>query len=491
MSTENKSLKFIHLASTASAAHSSDNLGAIIFEPKSGRIAVDGATGLEYYGGGRISDATFENKKLTLSFNDGSDSIVLDFSDTASASGVNAILGGLNDRITSLETTVGKAAVGDTPATGLVKKVEDNKVAINANTEAIAAIKAPGTGILDTAKTYTDGKITELRGGADGYAGSLKDLDGRIASNDTDIANLQALHADGTHNGKATVAEEISAKVGAIDTDTVKDYVDGKVTDINAITSGLRTDVNNLKTTVGDSSKGLVKDVADLKGLHAAGTHNGKMTVAEEVAAGIAEVVAGAPASYDTLKEIADWIANDTTGAAKMANDIKKLNDSVGTPDDAAAADGSVYARIKKNATDIGANAGNIKTNADAIADLKKLHADGKSVKQEVVDGIAAIGSVTRTNDKGSPKTADVVVTVTTAAGSVSGVTVDAGVLAGKVTANTNAITAEVTRAKEKEEGLRNDLGTKLETEGDAFTRIKALEAAQSSGSLMWSSWAD
>lgn len=47
-------------------------------------------------------------------------------------------------------------------------------------------------------------------------------------------------------------------------------------------------------------------------------------------AAKVAEIVAGADASYDTLKEIADWITNDTTGAADMANDIAVLQGLVG-----------------------------------------------------------------------------------------------------------------------------------------------------------------
>ena len=54
------------------------------------------------------------------------------------------------------------------------------------------------------------------------------------------------------------------------------------------------------------------------------GTDTGKSAraiSAEEVA----KVVAGAPTSYDTLKEIAAWITNDTTGAAKMANDISPV----------------------------------------------------------------------------------------------------------------------------------------------------------------------
>jgi hypothetical protein len=43
----------------------------------------------------------------------------------------------------------------------------------------------------------------------------------------------------------------------------------------------------------------------------------------------VAKVIAGAPTSFDTLKEIADWIQNDTTGAAKMANDIAALQAKV------------------------------------------------------------------------------------------------------------------------------------------------------------------
>ena len=41
----------------------------------------------------------------------------------------------------------------------------------------------------------------------------------------------------------------------------------------------------------------------------------------------VAKVVANADTSYDTLKEIADWILSDQTGAAKMANDINSLKD--------------------------------------------------------------------------------------------------------------------------------------------------------------------
>lgn len=39
----------------------------------------------------------------------------------------------------------------------------------------------------------------------------------------------------------------------------------------------------------------------------------------------VTKVVAGADADFDTLKEVADWIKNDKTGAAKMQIDISTL----------------------------------------------------------------------------------------------------------------------------------------------------------------------
>ena len=50
-------------------------------------------------------------------------------------------------------------------------------------------------------------------------------------------------------------------------------------------------------------------------------TDSVRQIAAEEVA----KIVDSADTKYDTLKEISDWILNDTTGAASMANDIQAL----------------------------------------------------------------------------------------------------------------------------------------------------------------------
>lgn len=534
-----QNLKFIHLSTGSASAHKADT-GAIIFEKATGRIAVaTGAnTDVEYYGGGRVSDAKFEKSILTLSFNDGSEAITLDFSDVASTSGVNKILGKLRNDVDAL-----KVAVGD-DSNGLVKKVNDNasnisanKGEIDANKAAIAAINNVDTGILaeskkyadglaknydaagaaaqalKDAKDYTDGKVDGKFDTIGSAAQALKDaksytdtatnaLGGRVTTLEgtvgnassglvKDVADLSKLHADkDDKTGKKTVAEEVTAgvnaKVGDIKIDgaavTVKAYVDaakeaankytdGKVSDINATTAGLRTDVNALKVTVGDASNGLVKDVADNTGKlnTLIGSDAGKSarTIAnEELAAQL--IPEGAKESLDTLQEIAAWIQAHPDDASAMNGKIAALETTVGDKDS------GLVKGVADNKSSINAHDGR-------ITKLEALHASGthggySTVAEEVKAGIAAIPEASDFDGT------DVKVTVKTIAGSVSDVIVDASVLK-------KAVTDETTRATGIEQGLRADLGTKLETEGDAFTRIKALEKNQADGALMWSVW--
>ena len=90
-------------------------------------------------------------------------------------------------------------------------------------------------------------------------------------------------------------------------------------------------DIASLKTSVEALQKGTYDDSA-LRQLIGANTSaiavlngEGDGSVVATVAAKVAEVVAGADAKFDTLKEIADWIMNDTTGAASMTADITAL----------------------------------------------------------------------------------------------------------------------------------------------------------------------
>lgn len=156
---------------------------------------------------------------------------------------------------------------------------------------------------------------------------TLKEVGGNIVINE----NVFAKDADGSLN----LLGFADAVAGA---QLVKS-ADGKVSWVKpdaTTVEGLQTAVSTLQTTIGDENSGLVKQVNDNSA--AIEILNGNNTTEGSVAYQIAQVVAGADASYDTLKEIADWIGTHGTDAAAMntqittnKNDIATLKTQVGT----------------------------------------------------------------------------------------------------------------------------------------------------------------
>ena len=74
----------------------------------------------------------------------------------------------------------------------------------------------------------------------------------------------------------------------------------------------------NIPSLEGYATEEWVEEQGFLQGIP---TESIRQIAAEEVA----KIVNSADTKYDTLKEISDWILNDTTGAASMANDIANL----------------------------------------------------------------------------------------------------------------------------------------------------------------------
>lgn len=125
---------------------------------------------------------------------------------------------------------------------------------------------------------------------------------------------------------------------------------DGKISWVKPDTTtveGLSTAIESLKTVVGDGKSGLVKQVADNKA--AIEVLNGDSAKEGSVAYQIAQIVADAPTSFDTLKEIADWInthGNDATAMNSQINtnksDITSLKGLVGETSVASQIDGAL-----------------------------------------------------------------------------------------------------------------------------------------------------
>lgn len=193
-----------------------------------------------------------------------------------------------------------------------------------------AAASAQEAGSSETTYYYGQTVVVVESGKATLYViqpdNTLKEVGGNIVINE----NVFAKDADGSLN----LLGFADAVAGA---QLVKS-ADGKVSWVKpdaTTVEGLQTAVSTLQTTIGDENSGLVKQINDNSA--AIEILNGNNTTEGSVAYQIAQVVAGADASYDTLKEIADWISTHGTDAAAMntqittnKNDIAALKTQVG-----------------------------------------------------------------------------------------------------------------------------------------------------------------
>ena len=136
-----------------------------------------------------------------------------------------------------------------------------------------------------------------------------------------------------------TIEESLESLEGDI-TETVNKVSDDIVkinTDILTISGNVNSIKDNITTDITTISGAIIDLRADLTELSAytqnieiggGGSVEGGLTreeVEEICSLEVAKIVAGADSNYDTLKEIADWIINDTTGSAQMANDIENI----------------------------------------------------------------------------------------------------------------------------------------------------------------------
>lgn len=141
-------------------------------------------------------------------------------------------------------------------------------------------------------------------------------------------------------------------------------YVDAKISEVNGAAGELEDRVEANETAIGKKAA---------EGQAATGLYKYTDDAAK---AAVDSIVDGASESFDTLKEIADWIASDTTGAAKMANDIAALQGSASD--------------TKDSVSIVGA-----KKYADEVVAGKNVSAEGESGDNALVSASAADNKVT------------------------------------------------------------------------------------------------
>jgi hypothetical protein len=209
----------------------------------------------------------------------------------------------------------------------------------------------------------------------------------------------------------ARVAEEVE-KVNTKVTTNAGDIATMKG-QIAALEAGTYDD-SELRGLIGDNADAIADNVAAIADNAAAiallndeATVVGsvKHTATEIAAAKVAEIVANADTKYDTLKEIADWILNDTTGAADMANDIAALQGLVG--DKAVAT--QIAEAISAEGLDKYALAADLTSLADRVKALEDAGYQNAAQVGSAIDAkITALDLANTYDAKGAAHTAEV-----------------------------------------------------------------------------------
>lgn len=186
-----------------------------------------------------------------------------------------------------------------------------------------------------------------------------------------------------------------------------------EVNKVNAKADNNAADITAMKTrvealeagTYDDSAiRALIKDNSDVIAI-LNGTGEGSVTdtASKQAALKVAEVVAGADTSYDTLKEIADWILNDTTGAASMANDIAALEALVGETAVAIQISNAINVALKVDGVDKYALATDLIALSTRVKTLEEAgYQTASDVSMAISAAIAALNLSTTYETKGA-----------------------------------------------------------------------------------------
>lgn len=162
--------------------------------------------------------------------------------------------------------------------------------------------------------------IQGIRDDLDWATGSNSDNEATLGEINNKVAALTELVSKNTEDIAAATQAAADAQAAATQSLTdAKAYVDEKVDgkfDVAGTAAGYNTAMSERVSAV-------ESDVAELKEIDY--TELATQAAANAVAA----VVAGADSDFDTLKEVADWILSDTTGAAGIQIKVAEHEDEI------------------------------------------------------------------------------------------------------------------------------------------------------------------
>ena len=233
-----------------------------------------------------------------------------------------------------------------------------------------------------------------------------EDFKGSSSIDDSTITQIQGDISDIKEalDGKAST-ETVGALTGRVET------VEGSITSINSSIEGINSSIEEINTAL--DSKLEASDLSALEGkvttLIGVDADKSVRTIAYEE---VTKVVDGAPATFDTLKEIADWIESHPNSVAEINSRLSSVEENVST--------------LSSTVTNLGTSVEGLESK-DAELETSIGEATGKIGTLEATIGNAEGGLVKDVADNASE--------ISTVDGKVNSLT-------GRVSANEGAIEA-------------------------------------------------
>ena len=252
----------------------------------------------------------------------------------------------LQERILTIEKTIG---IGEDSKSVIdrVKEIENLLSDLNADKNNVNSIeykiyqsetKLIGDKITDTessntiegAKKYAD-KVIETALDDNGSIDKAIEKAAAAATTKviigTDPNNVMSISSNTNIDNSTTY--EISLADIAVQTelDEVKDFIG--MTDGGEGTTSIIEKIEKVDERITTEVETLTEKIAKNEEAITVLNGTGDGSVYQTVSDSIIKLVNGADTAYDTLKEISDYIANDTTNSVKMVNDISDLKNSI------------------------------------------------------------------------------------------------------------------------------------------------------------------
>lgn len=245
-------------------------------------------------------------------------------------------------------------AEGDEDKTAIVMEKDGNKNVLIKNLATITATEPTGTDeklkdakLAPTAKavrTYVEGKITTVNGAAEALTGRVTTLENDLNTATTGIKD-RLTKAEGDITAVANRATDLETAVGneatetsilgrlktaENDIDSAEGRLDKAEDDIDAVENRATA----LETFIGAEGSRKVYTKTEVDTLQTNQTTELKQHTTDAVAALKKEILTGESneqldAAYDTLLEVAKWIASDKTGTVELTSKVTKNTEDI------------------------------------------------------------------------------------------------------------------------------------------------------------------